>query len=489
MPEDLGGMDATAQAQLVRDREASPVELIEAAIERAEAVNPGLTAIIRPRYEEARAAAGGELPDGPFRGVPFLLKDLGASAEAGQSLHLGMGLLKEVDFRAPLDSFLTQRFRDAGLVTIGRTNTPELGILPTTEPRAYGPTRNPWDPERSTGGSSGGSAAAVAAGIVPFAHASDGGGSIRIPASCCGLVGLKTTRQRISMGPLIGDFASGLGVDFAITRSVRDTAALLDAVHGEAPGDPYVAPAPLRPYREELEAEEGTLRVGILTEAPVPVEVHADASRAVSATATLLGELGHEVDADVPALPDLGGPGLDPKLAFFNRYHAAQAATLAQLEIVIGREIGKDDVEPLTWAMAEEGRRLSGGDYLAAVGLHQGMGRLIAGWFLSGYDLILTPTIGELPPPLGSFDDSGPEPLDALERAVGMGAFTATFNATGYPAISLPLHWSEEGLPVGVQLVAPFGREDLLIRIAAQIERQRPWAERRPPAFAAVGDT
>jgi len=487
--DELATSDATAQAELVRSGEASPVELVEAAIDRAEALNPELNAIIHPRYEEARSAAAGDLPDGPFRGVPFLLKDLGAGAEAGQPLHMGMEALKRADFRAPLDSFLVQRFHEAGLVTIGRTSTPELGILPTTEPRAYGPTLNPWDPERSPGGSSGGSAAAVAAGIVPFAHASDGGGSIRIPASCCGLVGLKTTRQRITQGPLVGDFASGLGVDFAITRSVRDAAALLDAVHGPVLGDPYVAPPPLRPYREELEDDFEPMRVGLITHPIIQIEVDPAMIDATTATGTLLEGMGHTVDTGVPPLPDLGGPGLDPKQAFFNRYYAAQASTLDQLGVVLGRELGPDDVEPLTWAMAEEGRRMSGGDYLASVGLHQGIGRLFAGWFMSGYDLILTPTMGELPPPLGSFDDSGPDPLRALERAVGFGAFTAPFNATGYPAISLPLQWSEEGLPIGLQFVAPFGREEILIRIAAQLEREQPWADRGPPAVAAVGDT
>ena len=486
MGNDLERLDATAQAELVRDREASPAELVEAAVGRAESLNPELNAIIHPRYEEAKAAAAGELPDGPFRGVPFVLKDLAAGAEAGQPLHMGMKALKEADFRSPLDSFLVQRFRDAGLVTIGRTNTPELGILPTTEPDAYGPTRNPWDLERSPGGSSGGSAAAVAAGIVPFAHASDGGGSIRIPSSCCGLVGLKTTRQRITQGPLIGDFASGLAVDFAITRSVRDAATLLDAVHGAVLGDPYVAPPPPRPYPDELTAEAKPMRIGIVTDPIIEVEVAPELIEATNETGRLLEGMGHAVDSDVPPLPELG---IDPKQAFFNRYHAAQGVTLNQLGTILGKEIGPGDVEPLTWAMAEEGRRLSGADYLAAVGAHQGIARLIAGWFTSGYELLLTPTLGELPPKLGSFDDSGDDPMRALERAVQMGAFTAPFNATGFPAISLPLQWSGEGLPIGMQLVAPFGREDLLLRIGAQIEHEHPWAGRRPDAIAAVGDT
>jgi amidase len=483
--DELAGLDATAQAELVRKREASPAELVDAAIARAESLNPELNAIIHPLYEEGREAAG-DPPTGPFRGVPFLHKDLGAGAVAGQPLHMGMSLLKDVDFRAPVDSYLTERFRAAGLVSIGRTNTPELGILPTTEPRAYGPTRNPWDPGRSPGGSSGGSAAAVAVGIVPAAHASDGGGSIRIPSSCCGIVGLKTTRQRISQGPLIGDFASGLLVDFAVARSVRDVAALLDAVHGPAPGDPYVAPPPTRPYVEELAQDPARLRVGVLTAPPADVDVAVDPAvvEAANDAARLLEEIGHAVDSDLPALPALGTEGLDQKQAFLNRYYAGQAMTLGQLRVLLGREIGPDDVEPNTWAMAEEGRRLSGGDYLASVALHQAMTRFVAGWFESGYDLVLSPTLCEPPPPLGTFDDSGGDPLRAIRRAEGMAGFAAGFNATGSPAISLPLHWTDAGLPIGVQLAAPFGREDRLIRVAAELERARPWAERRPPAFS-----
>jgi amidase len=496
---ELAELDATGQAELVRSGEASPRELVEAAIERAERLNPEVNAIIIERYDEARSAARGDVPGGPFRGVPFALKDLGAGAVAGEPLHMGMRALKEADFRAPMDSYLTMRFREAGFVSIGRTNTPELGILPTTEPKAYGASRNPWDLERSTGGSSGGSAAAVAAGIVPVAHASDGGGSIRIPASCCGLVGLKTTRQRISQGPLIGDFASGLAVDFLLARSLRDVAAVLDAVHGPAPGDPYVAPPPSGPYLDALEAEPKGLHIGLITEPPVAMEnaeVSAVVVEAARDAAELFESLGHRVDTDVPALPDLSMGELDPVQAFFNRYYAGQAVTVGQMGAILGRELGPGDMEPLTWAMAEEGRKLSGGDYLASVGMHQALGRFTAGWFEAGYDLILSPTMAEPPPPLGTFDDSGDDPLRALRRAVTMGGFTGGYNATGHPALSLPLFWSEHEtggadgapshLPIGVQLAAPFGHEEALIAIGAQLEQARPWAERRPGLFAAT---
>ena len=479
-------MDATAQAELVRKGDASPAELVGAAIERAERVNPQVNAIIHENYERARSQADGDLPDGPFRGVPFALKDLGAGTEAGEPLHMGMQALKDADFRGPMDSYLVGRFRGAGLVSIGRTSTPELGILPTTEPVAYGPTRNPWNLEHSSGGSSGGSAAAVAAGIVPIAHASDGGGSIRIPASCCGLIGLKTTRQRVSQGPLAGDVMTGLTVDFSVGRTMRDVAAMLDAVHGPAPGDPYAARPPDRPSVEELEADPKGLRIGLMTDPVFELdgEVSPEVVDAAEDAAALLQSLGHEVDTDLPPLPPLEIAGIDPLSAFETRYFAQQAAAGAQLSMALGRALGPEDMEPLTWAMAERGRELSAADYLVSVGIHQAHARMGAGWYESGYDLVLSPTMGEPPPPLGTFDDSGDDPLRALRRAHVTGGFTAMYNATGQPAISLPLHWNDEGLPIGVMFAAPMGREDILIAIGAQLERARPWIERQPPTWA-----
>src|SRR3954451_194300 len=479
MSDDLARLDATAQAELVRKGEVSPPELVDAAIERIEASNGELNAVIHKLYDEGREAASGDLPDGPFRGVPFLLKDLGA-AFAGQPLHMGTQYLKDADFRAPVDTHLAERFRRAGFVTIGKTNTPELGILPTTEPKAYGPRRNPWDVSRSTGGSSGGSAAAVASGMVPVAHATDGGGSIRIPASECGLFGLKPTRQRISEGPLIGDNMSGLTVELVVSRSVRDTAAILDAVHGPAPGDPYVAPPPERPYVDELDADPGKLRIGLITD-PVadetPQQEVVDAARDAG---ELLDSLGHEVEE-----VDLSGfAQIDDLIpTFMVRWASGQAAAIAQISLALGREITADDVEPLTWALAEMGNEVTGGQYLAAVGQHQLLSRMVAGLH-DAYDLILTPTLGEVPPPLGTFDDSGPDPLDAIRRAGLTAAFTALCNVTGQPAISVPLHWSDEGLPIGTQLIAAYAGEDLLLRVAAQLERAHPWADRPPPVFA-----
>jgi amidase len=481
--QETAAVDATAQAELVRAGQASPLELVEEAIARVEELNPTVNAVIHELFAQAREAAAGELPDGPFRGVPFMLKDLGATL-AGQPLHLGMQALKQAGFRAPIDSYLGQRFRDAGLVTIAKTNTPELGILPTTEPRAYGATRNPWDLTRTAGGSSGGSAAAVAAGMVAIAHANDGGGSIRIPAANCGLFGLKPTRARISEGPLIGDMMSGLAAEFVVTRSVRDAARLLDAVAGPAPGDPYVAPAPTRPYAAELEHEPGPLRIGFLEQPPVPgLASHPDCVAAVRDARDLLISLGHRVEESSPVNGDLAA-ALDLEETFLTRWAAGQAASLDQLSVITGRELGAEDVEPLTWALAEVGRERSAGRYLRDVAVHQAVSRTVAAWFEQGFDLLLTPTLAEPPLALGTLDDSGPDPLAAFQRAIPSGAFTALFNATGQPAASLPLHWSADGLPIGVQLVAAFGREDLLIGVAAQLERARPWAARIPAVFA-----
>ncbi len=439
-----------------------------------------MNAVIHPLFEEGLAAASNGLPEGPFKGVPFLLKDIGASF-AGQPLHLGMQVLKDAGFTAPVDTYLAQRFRAAGLVTLGKTNLPELGILPTTEPAAYGATRNPWDPSRSAGGSSGGAAAAVASGMVPIAHANDGGGSIRIPASACGLVGLKPSRQRISEGPIIGDNLSGMTCELVVSKSVRDTALMLDAVHGAAPGDPYVAPAPLRPYADELDAPHEPLRIGLMTHSLAGNEVEQAVVDATREAGGMLAALGHGVEDSAPG----GFEGMDLVDSFLDRWAAGPAATLALFSRALGRELGPEDVEPLTWALAERGRAVSAADYLGIVSRHQMMSRMIAGWYeAGGFDLLLTPSLGEVPPPLGTFDDSGPDPMAAIDRATLTASFAGAFNVTGQPAITLPLVESEEGLPIGIQLVAPLGREDLLIRVGAELERAHPWAERTPPTFA-----
>ena len=480
MTDELSHLDATAQAELVRVGEASPAELVDAAIDRIERVNPELNAVITPLFERARAAADGDLPDGPFRGVPFVLKDLSAHS-AGDPFHEGMAFLKERGWTEPGDTALAARFRAAGLVTVGKTNTPELGILPTTEPQAYGPTRNPWDTTRSTGGSSGGSAAAVAAGLVPIGHANDGGGSIRIPASECGLVGLKPTRARVSSGPEFGDVMGGLTCELVVSRTVRDTAAVLDAVHGMEPGDPYGVPDPARPYVAELGADAGSLRIGLMTASPGgSVAVHPDCVSAAEGAARLLESLGHSVEASHPKAMDHP----DYTQHFITFWAAGAAWSLDYWSRRTGDTVAAEDVEPLTWALAELGRAGSAADWLTAREWLQVNAREVASWWTEGHDLLLTPTIAEPPPPLGSFESPPGNPLHGLFRAAEVVPFTPPFNVTGQPAISMPLHWNAEGLPIGVQLVAPFGREDLLLRVAAQLEAAQPWADRRPPVHA-----
>lgn len=475
MSEELAWLDATAMADLVARGEVTPRELVAAAIALAEKLNPELNAIIHPFYGQAAEEAGGDLPDGPFRGVPFLRKDLGA-ALSGEPLHMGSRVLKDIDFRSPFDSTLALRFRSAGLVTIGKTNTPEFGIVPTTEPAAYGATRNPWDPSRSPGGSSGGSGAAVAAGIVPMAHANDGGGSIRIPASVNGLVGLKPSRARVSEAPAAGDTMSGLVSEFAVTRSVRDTAALLDWVQGPEPGDPYAALPPERPYLEELNRDPGRLRIALLTEPLTDDTFAPEVVAAAEGVARKLEDLGHEVER--PDLSAAGG-GVDLFPTFMTRWAAGEAMTANTIEQIIGRKLTADDVEPLTWTLIEQGRRESAADYLDAIGKHQFLARIVAGLYEGGIDLLMTPTVGQLPQPLGTYDDSGPDPMEAMVTARGFASFTGMFNATGQPAISLPLA-EHDGLPVGIQFAAPIWREDRLIRLAAQLEQALPWAGRRP---------
>ena len=363
MSDDLSHLDATAQAALVRSGAMTPLELVEAAIERVERVNPELNAVITPLFEGARAQATAEqLPDGPLRGVPFVLKDLSAHS-AGDPFHEGMAFLKERAWTEPDDTALAARFRAAGLITIGKTNTPELGILPTTEPHAYGPTRNPWDTTRSTGGSSGGSAAAVAAGLVPIGHANDGGGSIRIPASECGLVGLKPTRARVSSAPEFGDVMGGLTCELVVSRSVRDTALVLDAVHGMEPGDPFTAPTPDGPFLDELGVSPGRLRIGLMTQSPGgSVAVHPDCVEAAEATGRLLESLGHDVDVSHPKALD------DPDYTghFITNWAAGAAWNLDYWTRRTGVEVGPSDVEPLTWALAEIGRSSNAADWLWA---------------------------------------------------------------------------------------------------------------------------
>jgi amidase len=475
--DELGDLDAVACAELVRAGEVSPVEMVDAAIARIEKLDSEINAVPLRRFEKARdEAASSDLGDGPFRGVPTLVKDLW-SHTAGDPFHKGMRFLKELGWTEEHDTEHAARLRRAGFVFVGRTNTPELGIQPTTEPEAYGPTRNPWNLDHSTGGSSGGSAAAVAGGLTPIAQATDGGGSIRIPASECGLVGLKPTRGRITCGPLAGDYTGGFSVELCVSRTVRDTAAYLDVVEGPGVGDPYAAPPPLRPYVNEVGADPGRLRIGLLTSDPRGnVTVDPECAAAAAAAARVLEGLGHTVEESYPEA--LAEP--ETAMGLITFFAAGVAAGLDYWSQRTGRDITQADVEAPTWALAQIGRAITGPQFWLARDQVNSHARRVARWWADGFDLLLTPTLPAPPPRLGHFKGTPENPVEGLLRGASFAMFTAPFNATGQPAISLPLATSSVGLPIGVQLVAASGREDVLIRVASQIEAAAPWAARRP---------
>jgi amidase len=461
-------LDATAQADLIRTGGVTPADLVEAAIARIEEQNPVLNAVIHPLFEKAREQVASGPPDGVFRGVPIVLKDL-VCTSAGDPFHCGMRVLRDAGWAEPEDSPSAARLRAAGFVFVGRTNTPELGLMPTTEPNAYGPSRNPWNTDHSTGGSSGGSAAAVAGGMVSVAHATDGGGSIRIPASECGLVGLKPSRGRTS-GRSVGPAAGILGVEHVLTRSVRDSAAILDVLASEQPS---------RPFATEAGADPGRLRVGLMTTTPggmVPVQD--ECRTAAEAAARLLEELGHEVDEAYPAPLD----ELEHIIHFGALTGADTVSLLDHWSARLGRPIGPEDVEPNTWMIAELGRAITAEQLATTMAWMEEYTVRVVAWWNEGFDLLLTPTLPEPPPKLGDLTGTPENPLAGALRGGMVAAFTPVFNTTGQPAISLPLHWNDAGLPIGVQLVAAPGREDVLIRIASQLEQGRPWADMRPPS-------
>jgi amidase len=464
-------LDATAQADLVRRGEVKPIELVDAAIQRIQAVNPKLNAVVTPMFEEARAIAQGELPRGPFTGVPFLLKDLLASYKG---VRMTFGSAFSGGFVPDHDSELVSRLKRAGLIVVGKTNTPEFGILPTTEPALFGAARNPWDTGRTTGGSSGGSAAAVAAGLVPMGHANDGGGSIRIPASCCGLFGMKPTRGRNPLGPDFGDMYSGLICEHAVTRSVRDSAALLDATSGPDVGDPYFAPAPARPFQQEVGANPGKLRIAFTTTAATGVPVHLDCIHAVHDAVKLCEELGHSV---TEAAPSVNAERLMD--SFMTLWSAGCKWTVDGFARGADKAVTAETVEPLTFALYEMGARRSSSDYLLALQKVQKTSRKVARFF-EDYDVWLTPTLAQPPLPLGSFDSPVEDPMRGMKKSAEFAPFTAICNLTGQPAMSVPLFWNGEGLPIGTHFAGRFGDEATLFRLASQLEAARPWAGRRP---------
>ncbi len=470
---DLAFLDATAQAELVRRAELTAVELVDAAIARIEQINPILNAVITPMYEQARTAAAAVSTGSAFAGVPFLLKDLIAQCE-GSPLSQGSAFLAG-RYVSSHDSELVRRYKRAGLIILGKTNTPEFGLMPTTEPTRFGPARNPWDTHLTTGGSSGGSGAAVASAMVAAAHASDGGGSIRIPAACCGVVGLKPTRGRNPLGPDYGDVAGGLLCEHVHTRSVRDSAAILDVTAGPTCGDPYWPAPPERPYRDEVARDPGRLRIALGTAPFTGRPAHPECIAAARGTGLLCEELGHGVEE---AAPQVDGTRL--LKAFAVRWTGLLCWAIEDWSRRLGRAPEQGQLEPATWRMYKNGQRQSSGDYLLAVQDLQEISRGVAGFF-DDYDVWLTPTLAEPLVPLGYFDYTPPTRDRHLERLGEYTGFTLMANVTGQPAVSLPLHWTQDGLPIGVQLVGRYGDEATLVRLASQLEQARPWSHRRPP--------
>lgn len=462
--------DGLGLAGLVKRGEVKAEELVQAAWQRTQQRNPALNAVVTPLFDTARAQARTALAAGPFEGVPFLVKELVASVAGVATTFASRLYAGNV---ASADSEIVARFRRAGLVIVGKTNSSEFGLSPATESHLYGITRNPWREDLSPGGSSGGSAAAVSAGIVPVAHATDGGGSIRIPASCCGLFGLKPTRARITSGPEGGEGLSGLAMQHVVSRSVRDSAAMLDAVAGAMPGDPYVAPPPARAYLAEVSTPPGRLLIAFARTAPSGVPLHPDCVSAVEDAARLCESLGHEVQEASPQFD------AEAMRAGFGLIFSAH--TMANVGRATGGVLPDPQlVEPLTYALAERGKHISAAEFIGAVhGLHRQSRRVAQ--FFERYDLWLTPTLAQPPMPIGHFDiDSGD--FDAwLAQLDAFLPFTYPCNVTGQPAMSVPLFWSAEGLPIGCQFAARYGDESLLFRLAGQLEQARPWFNRRPP--------
>jgi len=464
--------DAVGLARLVHKGEITPGELIEAAALRLEAFNPDLNAVVFDWLDRARETAAAGVAEGPFQGVPFLLKNLGTPL-AETPLTMGSKLF--AGYRAEADGDLVERFQNAGLVPIGRGNAPEFGISATTEPLYHGPTRNPWDRSRTPGGSSGGAGAAVAAGILPMAFASDGGGSARIPASCCGLVSMKPTRGRSPVA-----LGAALGQSLVVSRSLRDVATALDVVSNAHARAPLSPPPPKQAFAEAATQRPGKLTIAFSKSSPFSRELHPDCVAAVEQAAKLCESLGHEV---VEAAPDTDFAALAE--AMFKTVMATGVAqTVRAREADLGREAREDELEPYTRAMVEHGRGLSATDYSSALATIDGFAKRFAGFFDS-YDIALTPTLGRPPLPLGELIGTIGDADRYLEILYGFMPFTMQYNAAGLPAVSLPLHFTEAGLPIGLQFGAARGRDAQLLRLAAQLEQARPWFERRPPAIEA----
>ena len=489
--------DGLGLAELIHKGDVTAQEVCDTAMGRIEQLNPKLNAVVTNMFDEARLTLAGPLPDGPFKGVPFLLKDL-LAAYAGVPLTGGSKAFR--NYVPDHDSEMVKRFKKAGLVIMGKTNTPEFGLVGYTEPELHGPTRNPWNPDHTPGGSSGGSASAVAARMMPLASGGDGGGSIRIPSACCGLFGLKPSRGRNPLGPDHGQVWQGAVQEHVLTLSVRDSAAMLDCTQGSDPGAPYVIAPPTRPYLEEVGCDPGRLKIAFTTQSPLGTKVHPECITAVKESARLLESLGHQIEEDQPRLD-----GLALAKSYLVMYFGELAADINEMRLTLGRRPQPSDVEPLTWTLALLGRAVSAGEFVSAIRLWDAAAREM-GRFFQTYDLYLTPTLAYPPARIGELKPKPSElTLMKVVNALGLGGllkatgmpdklakpsfektpFTQLANLCGLPAMSVPLHWTQDNLPCGSQFVAPFGGEDVLFRLAAQLEQARPWFQRKPPLASA----
>ncbi|HVV41420.1 MAG TPA: amidase [Nitrobacter sp.] len=470
---DYGTYDALGLAELVRTRQVSPTELLEEAVARTERIDPQINAVVVRHVDYARKQIAAGLPEGPFAGVPFLLKDL--DLLAGTITTSGASLLK--NNVADHDGTLARRFLDAGLVIFGKSASPEFGLLPTTESRLFGPTRNPWNPAHSSGGSSGGAAAAVAARILPVAHASDGGGSIRIPSSASGVFGLKPTRARTPCGPDRGEGWGGFSVGHVVSISVRDSAAMLDAIHGAEPSSPYVAPAPERPFAQEVGRDPGRLRIAFSDRSPYGEAIDPEIAAAVRDVAKMLASLGHHVEERAPALP------ADPAAVMATVVGANTALAVRFAEQRIGRDATDRDFERLTLASARNAEKTAAVDYVAAQFAAFQISRALATFFET-CDILLMPTLCAPPLKIGEINSMAEDlsHINPILRRYMPG--TSMFNMSGQPAMSVPLAWNAAGLPLGMMFAARFGDEATLFRLAAQLEQQRPWKDKKPPICA-----
>jgi amidase len=468
---EIANYDAIGLAGLVAKKQVTPLELLSAVRQRVETLNPKLNAFCHLFFEKAEAQIKRGLPAGPFRGVPFALKDLGQYL-TGTITSAGSRVWK--DSVADFDSTYVTRLKRAGLVIFGKTNSPELGLTTTTESVLYGKTRNPWNLERTSGGSSGGSAAAVASRILPAAHASDGGGSIRIPASCCGLFGLKPTRGRVPMGPSQFEGWNGFSCHHVVTVSVRDSAALLDAVAGAELGSPYFSPRPARSFLAETRLPPGRLRIALCVDTPGGTPLDPECRKAAIEAAKLCEDLGHRVEQQ--KLPINNAMMRE---AFLTVINVSIARTLADASKTLGREVTEKDVEPVTWSMMQAGKRTDVVAYSRAIATAHQVGLAMAR-FHQKYDVLLSPTLAKPPVPLGVLSLS-PENMQAFTREITeFGPYTALYNVTGQPSMSVPLGWTPDGLPVGVMFSGRFGDEATLFRLAVQLEKGKPWAARKP---------